>query len=274
MLPQLELDAPAVAELLTGFVHNEITRTGLSRAVIGLSGGVDSAVSAFLTAAALGPENLLCVMLPYSSSSADSLTHARLVVDTLGIRGETVDITPMVDPLVATDPEMSNLRRGNIMARERMIVLYDRSSREQGLVVGTGNKTELLLGYSTLFGDSACAVNPLGDLYKTQVWQLARYLGVPDVIVDKPPSADLWTGQTDEQELGFSYESADELLYYMIDERMDDARLQAHGFDADLIRRVRFLVQRNQFKRLPPVIAKVGFRTVNADFRYPRDWGS
>lgn len=274
MLPQLELDAPAVAELLTGFVHNEITRTGLSRAVIGLSGGVDSAVSAFLTAEALGPDNLLCVMLPYSSSSDDSLTHARLVVDQLGIRSETVDITPMVDPLIATDSGMANVRRGNIMARERMIVLYDRSSREQGLVVGTGNKTELLLGYSTLFGDSACAVNPLGDLYKTQVWQLARHLGVPDVIVDKAPSADLWSGQTDEQELGFSYESADELLYYMIDERMDDVRLEAQGFEPDLIQRVRLMVQRNQFKRLPPVIAKVGFRTVNADFRYPRDWGS
>ncbi|MDT8322481.1 MAG: NAD+ synthase [Bacteroidota bacterium] len=274
MLPQLELDTSAVAELLTGFVRNEIRRTGLSRAVIGLSGGVDSAVSAFLTANALGPENLLCVMMPYRTSSADSLSHAELVVDQLGIRSETVDITTMVDSLVTTDPDMSRLRRGNIMARARMIVLYDRSSREAGLVVGTGNKTEMLLGYSTLFGDSACAINPLGDLYKTQVWALARQLGVPDAIVDKDPSADLWTGQTDEQELGFSYREADEILYFMIDERMDDEQLQKKGFDAALVESVRRMVRRNQFKRLPPVIAKVGYRTVNADFRYPRDWGT
>ncbi|MCB2203608.1 NAD+ synthase [bacterium] len=274
MLPQLKLDTSAVADLLTGFVRNEIHRTGITRAVIGLSGGVDSAVSAYLTAEALGADNLLCVMMPYSSSSADSLSHAQLVVDRLGIHSETVDITPMVDPLIATDPEMSNVRRGNIMARERMIVLYDRSSRERALVVGTGNKTEMLLGYSTLFGDSASAVNPLGDLYKTQVWQLARHLGVPDEIVDKAPSADLWTGQTDEAELGFSYQQADELLYFMIDERMDDAQLKKKGFESELIENVRRMVRRNQFKRVPPLIAKVGYRTVNADFRYPRDWGS
>jgi NAD+ synthase len=274
MLPQLELDTSAVAELLTGFVRDEIRRTGLSRAVIGLSGGVDSAVSAFLTAAALGPDNLLCVMMPYRTSSDDSLSHAQLVVEQLGIRAETVEITSMVDPLVATDTGMSNVRRGNIMARARMIVLYDRSSREEGLVVGTGNKTEMLLGYSTLFGDSACAINPLGDLYKTQVWALARHLGVPDAIIDKAPSADLWTGQTDEQELGFSYHAADEILYFMIDERMDEAQLQKQGFDATLVTSVRRMVQRNQFKRMPPVIAKVGHRTVNADFRYPRDWGT
>lgn len=274
MLPQLELDTSAVAELLTGFVRDEIRRTGLSRAVIGLSGGVDSAVSAFLTAAALGPDNLLCVMMPYRTSSDDSLAHARLVVEQLGIHAETVEITSMVDPLVATDPGMSNVRRGNIMARARMIVLYDRSSREGGLVVGTGNKTEMLLGYSTLFGDSACAINPLGDLYKTQVWALARHLGVPDAIIEKAPSADLWTGQTDEEELGFSYHAADEILYFMIDERMDDAQLQKQGFDPALVTSVRRMVQRNQFKRMPPVIAKVGHRTVNADFRYPRDWGT
>jgi NAD+ synthase len=274
MLPQLKLDAPAVADLLTGFIHNEITRTGLSRAVIGLSGGVDSALSAALTARALGAENVLCVMMPYATSSPDSLEHATLLAEKLGVRTEKVDITPMVDPLIATDPEMSNVRKGNIMARSRMIVLYDRSSSERGLVVGTGNKTEMLLGYSTLFGDSACAVNPLGDLYKTQVWQLSRYLELPEEIVIKPPSADLWVGQTDEQELGFSYAEADALLYFMIDERLNDAQLHDQGFRQELVSSVRSLVRRNQFKRLPPIIAKVGYRTVNADFRYPRDWGS
>jgi NAD+ synthase len=273
MLPQLKLDAPAVAELLAGFIAEEIGKTGLSRAVIGLSGGVDSALSAALAVHALGPENVYCVMLPYRSSSPESLEHARLLADQLGVRTEEVDITPMVDPLIALEENMDRLRRGNIMARERMIVLYDRSSRESGLVVGTGNKTELLLGYSTLFGDSACAINPLGDLYKTQVWQLAAFLDIPDVIVDKAPSADLWTGQTDEDELGFTYERVDELLVLMVDERLTDAELQDRGYDVPFIDKVRRMIRRNQFKRMPPVIAKVGFRTVNADFRYPRDWG-
>ena len=179
MLPQLKLDAAAVAELLTGFIAQEIGKTGLSRAVLGLSGGVDSALSAALAVRALGADNVLCVMMPYSGSSPESLAHAELLAGQLGVRTEKVDITPMVDPLIALEPEMDRVRRGNIMARARMIILYDRSSRERGLVVGTGNKTEMLLGYSTLFGDSACAINPLGDLYKTQVWQLAEYLEIP-----------------------------------------------------------------------------------------------
>lgn len=273
MLPQLKLDAAAVAELLTGFIAQEIGKTGLSRAVIGLSGGVDSALSASLAVRALGPGNVLCVMMPYSGSSPESVAHAELLAGQLGVRTEKVEITPMVDPLIALEPEMDRVRRGNIMARERMIILYDRSSRERGLVVGTGNKTEMLLGYSTLFGDSACAINPLGDLYKTQVWQLAEYLGIPDQIVRKAPSADLWAGQTDEGELGFTYERIDELLVQMIDERQSDEQLVSRGFDAEFVRSIRSMIRRNQFKRMPPVIAKVGFRTVNADFRYPRDWG-
>ncbi len=274
MLPQLTLDAEAAVRLLVGFLREEISRTGLTRAVIGLSGGIDSALAAYLTAAALGPEHVLCVMMPYASSSRESVEHAELVVRALGVRSELVDITPMVDPMIATDAEMNRLRRGNIMARQRMIVLYDRSAREHALVVGTGNKTELMLGYSTLFGDSACALNPLGDLYKTQVWQLSRFLDIPEVIISKAPSADLWAGQTDEEELGISYEDADTLLYFMIDERASDEELLRQGFPSERIERVRHLVRVNQFKRLPPIIAKVGHRTVNADFRYPRDWGS
>jgi NAD+ synthase len=212
-------------------------------------------------------------MMPYSGSSPESLAHAELLAGQLGVRTEKVDITPMVDPLIALEPEMDRVRRGNIMARARMIILYDRSSRERGLVVGTGNKTEMLLGYSTLFGDSACAINPLGDLYKTQVWQLAEYLEIPEVIVRKAPSADLWAGQTDEGELGFTYGRIDELLVQMIDERQSDEQLVSRGFEAEFIRSIRSLIRRNQFKRMPPVIAKVGFRTVNVDFRYPRDWG-
>ena len=273
MLPQLKLDNETVKGLLVDFLRSEILRIGINNAVLGLSGGVDSALVAYLAAEALGPEHVLCVMMPYRDSSTESVEHAGLVIEALGVRSERVDITDMVQPLFDSDPEMNRVRRGNIMARERMIVLYDRSSRENGLVVGTGNKTEILLGYSTLFGDSACAINPIGDLYKSQVWDLCRHLGVPEVIVHKAPSADLWTGQTDEEELGFSYSSVDQLLYFMVDERRNDDELQAMGFTQPFIQNVKRLIQRNQFKRVPPVIAKIGQRTINADFRYPRDWG-
>jgi NAD+ synthase len=258
MLPQLKLDTAAAAELLTGFISKEIGKSGLSRAVVGLSGGVDSALSATLCARALGPENVFCVMMPYRSSSPVSVEHAQLVIRKLGVSSELVDITPMVDPMIASEPTMDRLRRGNIMARERMIVLYDRSARENALVVGTGNKTETLLGYTTLFGDSACAINPLGDLYKTQVWQLAEYLEIPDVIVHKAPSADLWTGQTDEGELGFSYAEADELLVQMVDEQQSDEQLRTRGFDPGFVETVRSMIRRNQFKRMPPVVAHLG----------------
>jgi NAD+ synthase len=273
MLPQLILDEQSATELLTGFLRDEAGKAGFGRAVIGLSGGVDSALSASLAARAFGPDNVLCVLMPYSSSSAESVDHARLLVSSLGIRSELVDISPMVDAVIATDPDMDRMRRGNIMARQRMILLYDRSAREHSLVIGTGNKTEALLGYTTLYGDSACALNPLGDLYKTQVWQLARCLDVPREIVEKAPSADLWTGQTDESELGFTYEQADALLYYLVDERRGNDELKELGFDDALIKRITSLIRRNQFKRVQPLIGKVGFRTINADFMYPRDWG-
>lgn len=257
MLPQLKLDASAIVRLLTGFIEKETARAGFSHAVIGLSGGVDSALTACLTARALGPEHVLCVMMPYSTSSHESLAHAQLVVDQLGVRSETVAITPMVDAVVESDPGMDNIRKGNIMARERMIVLYDRSSREKALVIGTGNKTESLLGYTTLYGDSACGINPIGNLYKSQVRQLSEHLGVPEVIITKAPSADLWVGQTDEEELGFTYEDADALLYYMIDRSLDDRQLADEGFDPGLVTSVREMVRRNEFKRRPPVTARL-----------------
>jgi NAD+ synthase len=274
MIPQLALDLPALESLLTGFLKTEILRTGLTDAVIGLSGGVDSAVVAYLAARALGPDRVLCVMMPYATSSPDSVTDARSIIEQLGVRSELVDITPIVDPVFATDSSMDKVRRGNVMARVRMILLYDRSARARALVVGTGNKTEILLGYSTLHGDSACAINPIGDLYKSQVWKLARHLGVPQRIVEKAPSADLWAGQTDESELGFSYKRVDELLTFMVDERRSREELAELGFEEHFITKVARLIERNQFKRLPAVIAKVGQRTVNADFRYPRDWGT
>lgn len=269
----LKLNMSFVRSLLVNFIRDEIHTVGFSKAVVGLSGGVDSAVAAYLAAEALGSNNVLAVLMPYKTSSPESRTDANDVVKRLGIRSEMIDITPMVEPLFESQKITDNLRRGNIMARERMIVLYDCSQKEQALVVGTSNKTESLLGYGTLYGDMACAINPLGDLYKTHVWALAEELGVPKHIINKKPTADLWQGQTDERELGFSYKDVDMLLYYMIDERRTDDELRTLGFTQSFIDTVRKKVQQNQFKRRPPLIAKISHRTVNVDFRYVRDWG-
>lgn len=270
---EMHLNTKFVRKMLVDFIRDQIHNAGFSKAVIGLSGGVDSAVAAFLSAEALGKENVCAVLMPYTTSNPESKADASSVVGELGIRSEVVDITPMVDPFITMQNIHDKVRRGNIMARMRMIVLYDFSLRDNALVVGTSNKTETLLGYGTLFGDMACAVNPLGDLYKTQVWQLAQAVGVPKNIIDKKPSADLWQNQTDEGELGFLYKDVDRLLYYMIDERRRDNELEKMGFDKEFVARVKKRVRQNQFKRQPPLIAKISERTVNVDFRYVRDWG-
>ena len=270
----LSINTDLATRILTGFVHSEITRMGYKHAVINLSGGIDSAVSCYLAAKALGPENVLAIRLPYRTSSQESLDHAQLVIDATGVRSITFEISDMVDPLLKRFPEMDSVRRGNIMARSRMIVLYDQSVAFQGLAVGTGNKTEILLGYTTLFGDSACALNPLGDLYKTQIRQLSIALSVPEVIVQKPPTADLWQGQTDEGELGFTYADADKLLYLLVDQRYSPADCIEAGFSEPFVRKVVEKVRRNQFKRILPPIAKLTNRTVGYDFLYLRDWGT
>ncbi|MEN6523873.1 MAG: NAD+ synthase, partial [Anaerolineaceae bacterium] len=215
----LTIDTDLTRKILTGFIKSEISRMGFSRGLVGLSGGLDSALSCYLAAEALGPENVLAIRMPYSGSSQASLDDAQSVIEATGVQSMTISITEMVDPLINRFPDMSPLRKGNIMARQRMIVLYDQSAAFNGLVIGTGNKTEILLGYSTVYGDAACALNPLGDLYKTQVRQLSKAMGVPGTVIEKAPTADLWAGQTDEGELGYTYAEVDRLLYLLIDQR-------------------------------------------------------
>ena len=270
----LDINTDLAIEILSGFILSETTRAGFSKALLGVSGGIDSALSCYLAARALGGENVLAVRMPYKTSSQASYDDAQLVNDATGAQSITIPITDIADGLINQFPEMSKLRQGNIMARSRMIVLYDRSVDFNGLVVGTGNKTEILLGYSTLYGDSACAFNPIGDLYKTQVRQLSRALGIPNVIVDKAPTADLWAGQTDEDELGFTYKEVDQLLYLLVDERFTPDECVTEGFERSFVEKVVKRVQRYHFKRIMPPIAKVSSRTVGYDFLYLRDWGT
>jgi NAD+ synthase len=269
----LQIDTNLVRKILVEFLRQEIGKVSYSRAVVNLSGGIDSALACYLAAEALGAQNVLALRLPYRTSSPDSLEHAQQVIDALGLPSVTVDITPMVESLFDRFPDMNQNRRGNVMARMRMIVLYDQSVVWNGLPVGTSNKTELLLGYGTLFGDMASAVNPLGDLYKTQIRQLATAVGVPQPIIDKPPSADLWIGQTDEGEMGLTYEQVDRLLYLLVDERYSLDEVVEAGFAREYVERVWKMVRVNSFKRRLPLIAKVSTRTVGVDFRYLRDWG-
>jgi NAD+ synthase len=274
MVVDLSINTELARSILVNFIRSEITRAGFSRAVLGVSGGLDSALSCYLAAEALGPENVLAVRMPYTTSSSESLEHAQMVIDHLGAKSLTLPIGEMADALIEQFPDMNSVRRGNIMARCRMIVLYDQSEAFRGLVVGTGNKTEILLGYTTLFGDSANALNPIGDLYKTQVRQLSRDIGVPAVIIDKPPTADLWKGQTDEGELGFTYAEVDQLLYLLVDQRYSPEDCVSAGFSEDFVKKVVERVRRNHFKRILPPIAKLSNRTIGYDFLYLRDWGT
>jgi len=270
---ELTLNLPLVHSILVGFLHNETSRVGFNRVVLGLSGGVDSALVAALAVEALGPQNVTGVSMPYRLSNPASLADATAVAAKLGLRQEVCDITPQVDAFFDRVPGASDARRGNKMARERMTILYDISARDNALVLGTSNKTELLLGYGTIFGDMASALNPIGDLYKSQVWQLALHVDLPAAVVRKPPSADLWEGQSDEQELGFAYAQVDRLLYHAVDRRMSRAELLENGHDATFVESVLRRVRLNQYKRRLPVIAKLSMRTIDRDFRYPRDWG-
>lgn len=253
----LQINTELAKTILVGFIKSETSRVGYSKVVIGLSGGIDSALACTLAAEALGPENVLALRNPYRDSSPESLEHAKLVIDALGVQSKTIEITSMVDPMFKMIPGMDKKRRGNAMARARMIICFDQSVEFNGLVLGTGNKTEILLGYSTIFGDAASALNPNGDLYKTQIRQLAKDIGVPQVIIDKAPSADLWEGQSDEGELGFTYEEVDKLLYLLIDQDYSAKECEEAGFEASFIEIVMDRVRRNHFKSVMPPIAKL-----------------
>ena len=272
---ELAIDTDVARRVIGGFIQGQLRQAGFDRLVLGLSGGIDSALVAYLVAEAIGAESLLCVLMPYKTSSPASRSDAELVVADLGCASEIVDVSPIVDGYfeAAAGPqgaEASALRRGNFMARARMAVLYDRSVTWRGLVVGTGNKTESLIGYTTIFGDNACAFNPIGDLYKSQVRQLALAIGVPEAIVRKAPSADLWPGQTDELEGGFTYPLLDRLLFWRVDKRRSTEELAELGFDPALVERVDRLVAGAEFKRQVPPIAKLGPRTAGVDYLYPR----
>jgi len=260
--------------VLVAFLCDETKRAGFERLVLGLSGGIDSAVAALLAVRAVGPSNVHAMALPARESNPESLEHARLVAAAGGLDLTVREIGPAAETLIASLGDTSPLRRGNVYARLRMIALFDASARLPALVVGTSNKTELLLGYGTLHGDLASALNPLGDLYKCQVRELARHLGVPAVVVDKPPSADLWPGQTDEGDLGFTYAQADAILHRLVDGRATPEQVVAEGAPEAVVRKIVRTITRTQFKRRMPMIAKLSARTVGWEFRYPRDWGT
>lgn len=268
---ELTIDTDAARRIIGAFIRAQLDQAGFDKALLGLSGGIDSALVAYLAAEAIGPENVLAVLMPYRTSSPQSRGDAEEVVRRLGCASELVDISAIVDAYFDADREdAAPLRRGNFMARVRMMVLYDHSVTWGGLVVGTGNKTETLIGYSTLWGDSASAFNPIGDLYKSQIRQLSGAIGVPDAIIAKAPSADLWPGQTDEEEVGFSYADVDRILYRLVDRRLSLDEVVADGFERELVDRVDRMVAGSEFKRQVPPIAKIGPRTAGIDYLYPR----
>ena len=267
----LEIDAPMTEGWLVHFIREEMTRRGFNCAVVGVSGGVDSAVTAYLAARALGPENVLGVRMPYRTSSKDSLDHAQLVIDALKIKSRTLDISDAVDGYLKNEPDADAGRRGNVMARVRMITLFDLAAKHRGLPLGTGNKTERLFGYFTWHADDTPPVNPIGDLFKTQVFALAKHLGVSTAIVGKAPTADLVAGQTDEGDFGITYGKADEILNWIVS-GYKDAELVAHGFDAADVALVRKRLDSTHWKRRLPTVAMISPTAIGESYLRPVDY--
>ena len=257
MIEEIKIDSEKVRAKLVNFLLRETEAAGFHKVVIGMSGGVDSSLVAYLSCEALGRDNVSGIIMPYKNFNEKDLEDVKLITGILGIKTRIVDITPMVDEYFKKFPDADRIRRGNKIARERMAILYDQSKEFESLVVGTSNKTEILLGYGTLYGDTACAVNPIGNLYKTQVRQLAIHLGVPQQIVEKVPTAGLWPGQTDEDELGLTYKEVDKCLYYMVDKKANRKQLLEMGFEERFIDRVNNLIESSHFKRKLPLIAKI-----------------
>jgi NAD+ synthase len=268
----LALNNALVHDYLKRFVQEELHTSGFTEACIALSGGLDSALVLKLAVDALGADHVHAIFLPYKASSDESRRDAHAMFEFCGIPWQELDISGMADAYLALQPGIDRLRTGNLLARLRMAVIFDQSKKENALVIGTSNKSELLVGYSTWYGDMACAIMPIGDLYKTQVRSLARHIGLPQQVIAKPPSADLWAGQTDEGEIGVSYETLDQILYLLVDERLPVVEVASEGFATDLVKRVERKILTSQFKRVPPPIAKLSQRTIGADFLYPRDW--
>jgi len=268
----LEIHLETVETVLVYFIKHTVHRHGFQNAIIGVSGGIDSAIVLALTQRALGSDHTFALLMPYKLSSKESLEDGKAICEQLKVPYEIVDISPSVDGYFDRFPTDNKMLIGNKCARERMSVLFDFSARKNALVAGTSNKSELLIGYSTLFGDSAAAFLPIGDLYKTQVFQLAPYLNIPEPIIKKKPSADLWQNQTDEGEIGVTYKELDEILFQMIDLRKKDFEIESMGYSKENIQKIKTKIMNSQYKRTMPPVCKLHARTVGIDFRYPRDW--
>ena len=259
-----------ITDFLEHFLEEEVLKTGMNKVVIGLSGGLDSAVVAVL-AQRVFKDNLLCIKMPSQYSSQNSLDDADELCHDFSLKNEIASIAPMLQAYESMNPDLDNLRKGNYSSRMRMSTLFDISARENALVLGTSNKSELMLGYGTLNGDLASAINPIGDLYKSEVFELAKYLGVTQSIIAKPPSADLWDGQSDEADLGYTYKELDYAMKLYVEERLSRDEIVAKGVDSVMLDMIIKRIFRNHFKRKMPVIAKLTSRTINHDFNYPRD---
>jgi len=268
----IKINCELVRRVLVRFIREELQKFGFYRGIIGLSGGLDSTVCCYLAKEALGEKNVFALILPYKDLNKKDVEDAKEIAEKLRISYKIIDISPMIDIYFEKYPTENKILIGNKMARERMSILYDFSARENALVIGTSNKSELLLGYGTIHGDLAWAISPLGDLYKTQIFQLAEHLGVPEKIIKKTPSAGLWEDQTDEGEIGITYSEIDEILYQLIDRRKSPQELVSLGYEKKKIDRIVSLIRISQFKRKMPPIAKISIRTVGLDFLYSRDW--